>query len=85
MPYPICGTSRAFCMTASPFGRARKQIHVHGLAIDPDEKQRWLGKTFNELFGVGFYAGMSICKMPILIIRETLSARGQHTGFTLGD
>jgi len=58
---------------------------VHGPAIDPDEKRWWLGKTFNDLFGDGFYAGMSICKMPILIIRETTSAKAQHTEFTIRD
>lgn len=67
------------------FWPRKKQIIVHDLGIDSDEKHKWIGKTFNDLFGIELYADMSICKMPILIIRETLSARGQHTEFTIGD
>lgn len=64
---------------------SKKQIHVEGLAIDSEEKSKWLGKTFNDLIGVELFEEMSIAKLPILIIREQLSARGQHTEFTIGD
>lgn len=67
------------------FWPRKKQIVVHGLNIDSDEKDRWLGKSFNDMFGIDLYAQMSICKLPIIIIRETYSARARHTEFTIGD
>lgn len=49
------------------------------------EKRKWIGRTFNDLFGIDLYANLSVCKAPILIIRETISTNAEHTEFTVGD
>ena len=67
------------------FWTAKKSIIIHGSLVDTDERRSWLGHSFNDLFGVPLYEQMSLCNSPILIIRETLSARGQSLEFTIGD
>ncbi len=67
------------------FWPRKKQIIVYGLTIDSDEKDRWLGRTFNDMFGIDLYAQMTLSNMPILIIRETYSARARHTEFPVCD
>lgn len=49
------------------------------------EKRKWIGRTLNDLFGIDLYANLSVCKAPIMIIRETISRNAEHTEFTVGD
>lgn len=67
------------------FWPAKKSIVIHGSLVDTDERRSWLGHSFNDLFGIPLYEQMTLCNSPILIIRETLSARGQSLEFTIGD
>lgn len=67
------------------FWSAKKSIIMAGVSVETEERRSWLGHSFNDLFGVPLYEQMTLCNAPILIIRETLSARGQSLEFTIGD
>lgn len=44
---------------------ARKKLNQeHGLVIDQAEKNGWLGKSFNDLFGLELYAQMGSARHP---------------------
>lgn len=57
---PLPNLSQVECVLSSgfTFWPRKKQIIVYGLAIDSDDKDRRLGRTFNDMFGIDLYAKM---------------------------